>query len=242
MMAPELHFTSEQEPQVEEYRRLSGLAVTALILALLSPAAVLGQYAIAIPPLAAAFAVAALWRIHASGGDLSGRRLAAVSLVISLFFGAWAITDAFGQRWLMAHQAKQFCDGWLELVQEGKHYEAHQWTMDPHERLPPAISLEDYYGENEAARSSALQFIALAPLAEGEIPKLRDFRYLGNASVAWEFEKLVVTHRYQLTYEAGEELQSHEAELVAVRTLPPDSDVAYWQLRDLRTTRRNRFP
>jgi hypothetical protein len=235
--APETRFTSEQEPQAEKYRPLSGLAVTAFLLGLLSPAAILGMYALVIPILGAGLAAAAVWRIHAGREDLSGRRLALVGLALSLFFAAWPIAESVGRQWLVAREAKQFCDGWLQLLKDGKVHEAHQWTLAPGERVPESLPLDTYYRDSESSQEAARQFFNLTPVPLGESGSvLREFRYLGNESIVRDTysAEVVVTHRYAISYLAEGDARTGEATLRVARIESEETSVVFWTLREFR--------
>lgn len=238
MPASDLPFSAAEEPQVENYRPLSGLAVTAILLGLLSPLGIVGQYALVLPILGTVVSVAALRRIRASEGELSGRRLALAGLTLSLFFGAWATTQLVGRRWLLSHEARRFCDQWLQLVQEDRTREAFQWTLEPERRVAPSIPLDTIFDENEEARKALREFFYDAPFpADDQGSALRDFQYLRNQSIATDSTgEEMIFHRYRLTFEKDGKVETAETVLYVTRSLPSETGVIHWQVRDIGRT------
>lgn len=69
-----------------EYKPLTPLAPVSLVLGICSAAALLGLIGVAIAVISLIVGVVALWRILRSNGELSGKALAIIGLVLSLTF------------------------------------------------------------------------------------------------------------------------------------------------------------
>ncbi len=232
----DLHFASAEEPQAEDYRPLSGLAVVAALLGVLSPIGIAAPFLLFVPVAGAATAVAALARIRNSGGELSGRRLALAGLTLSLFFGAWSVTQDLGRRWILARQAREFCDGWLGLMQGGKVFEAHQWVREPSERFGSTADYKIVYEQTEEAREALESYLATLPFdATMQGTALRDFRYLGNESITYAemLDEYLIVHRYEIVAEKDGKPRT-DVVLLSVRRPPPNEDAfVHWQLREI---------
>ncbi len=236
MSEPELHFAAAQEPQAEEYRPLSGLAVTAALLGLLSPLGIAAPFLLVIPVGGILFALAALARIRSSAGELSGRRLALFGLALAVFFGVWATTQDLGRRWVLAWQARQFCDGWLQLMQDGKVCEAHQWVRAPEDRFGATADYRLIYEQTESAREELNSFLATLPFdATMDGSSLRSFRYVGNDNITYAdmLNEYVIVHRYEVVAEKDGKPRT-DLILLTVRRMASNNDnFVHWQLRQV---------
>jgi hypothetical protein len=234
MTASDLQFTNSEEPQVEDYRPLSGLAVTSFVLGLGSILAVISSYLVVLPPVAGLLAILALRQIRASGEELSGRRLANAALVLACFFGAWGVVQHFGRPWVISSQARRFCDGWLQLVVDGNVLEAYQWTMPPENRLASSVPLGPFYEVHTAAKKALDDYFKMLPFRlDAEGSGLRSSRYLGNQSVALqETGEHLVSHRYQIMHERDGKPRTDVLIFNIVRFPPTEEKVIHWRLRD----------
>jgi hypothetical protein len=239
MSASDLRFTSEQEPHVENYHPLCGLAVASLVLGILSPLAVINLYWVAAPLLSVVLALAALRRIRSSGGELSGRRLAVAALAIACFFATWAMSRDVGRRWILARDAREFCDAWLRQMVEGNVLEAYQWALDPGDRVAADVPLEAYYQRNEEAANNLEVYYGVLPFkADDKTSALREFRYLGteNVMTAETGEDLIVL-RYELIHDVDGEPKSDVVLITTRRLHLVGSKFVHWKMGDLRLER-----
>jgi hypothetical protein len=239
MTASELQSMTEHEPEIESYRPLCGLAVTAFLLGLLAPLGIASAYLLLVPLAGALMAAASLRRIRASGDEFSGRRLALAGLLFSCFFGAWGIAQDVGRGWILSQEARRFCDAWLQLMVDGKTTEAYEWRRDPSERLGSDAALEKYYEHETQAADSRSSFFTMLPFyADKQRSTLREFRYLGNDSVtADEFGAHTIVHRYQITYEKNGKPVTGMVRMTVKRIPDPSSNAVYWQLQDIQAPR-----
>lgn len=156
-MVPEDHL-HDDVAAVAQYRSVSKLAVFALLLgvasllALLSPSLIfLALFGVIISPLA-------LRRVAASEGELIGRWVAIVGLVLSLAVGAGLIAQRATVERLVAEQATPWAQAWCDLVVAGKHEIALELTRPVAVRRPLDETLIDFYTTDETARQALETF------------------------------------------------------------------------------------
>jgi hypothetical protein len=237
MPVNDLHFTSEQEPQLENYRALSGMAVAAFILGLLAPTALAMRHLLFIPVLGTVLGIVAIVRIANSDNALSGRRLAMIGLAFSLYFGVWAASQDLSRQWLLAREARHCCDGWLQLLQEDRTAEAFRWSLPPGERIVTRQPLVEYYRRDTEAGRAAERYLDGLPFPTNlEGSSLQSFRFLGNSSVvAAETGEQLVTHRYEVSYLNKDGEQRVDEILITATRHPPDDDGAvHWHINEIK--------
>jgi hypothetical protein len=141
------------------YHSVSALAIVSLVIGLLSPLAFVHPLLWALPIAGIALAWAAIARIDRSEGALIGRRAAIVGLAVSLFCGLGAVTQATSRRLWLAYRAERVAERFLELLREGKKYEAHQLWTRPQYRFLPGGDYKALYADNSAADEDYKQFL-----------------------------------------------------------------------------------
>ena len=135
---------STPEFESVHYRPVSKLAVIALLLGLISAVAFINPVLWLFPIGGVVLSLFAL-RQFRQAPEMVGRSLAALGLVLSLFFLSAGPVRWQTRRTALMSQAKTHADHWLELVRAGHLPEAHQLTLDQSERQPPDINLDTYY-------------------------------------------------------------------------------------------------
>ena len=150
-------FRPTDSETLPEYQPLSRLSLASLLAALLSPIALVHPLLWIVPVIAALLAILALRTIKRFEGELRGSGLARTALVASLLFGSWAFVWNMSYQYLVGRQACHYSQAWLELIKNGRLYEAHQLSMSLTARVPPQDSLEETYKKATApaARSKA---------------------------------------------------------------------------------------
>ena len=138
-------FRSTDSETLPEYQPLSRLSLASLLAALLSPIALVHPLLWIVPVIAALLAILALRAIHHSDGELRGSGLARTALVVSLLFGSWAVVWSMSYQYIVGRQARHYSQAWLDLIKNGRLYEAHQLSMSLTARVPPQDSLEETY-------------------------------------------------------------------------------------------------
>ncbi len=236
MVVHESHFTSQGEPLVEKYRPLSASAVIALVLGLISPVGVFAAYLLVVPLAGAAVAMTALARIANSEDAYSGRRLAVIGLLFSLYFGGWGIAQHWGTQWMIARQARACTDGWLQLLVEDKPLDAFRWNMAPEQRIAPGLPLAEFYAQNAEPRRAAEQFLSIIPFpTDMQSSSLKSFRYLGNESITMqELGDQSIENRYEVTFEKDGETRTEKVNIRITRIPTFKEGEVHWVVNDIR--------
>ena len=142
---------NELEDEIE-YRPISGFAIAAFVLSLISAIALANVLMIFVPILAILLCGAALFSIRNSqkviGGNLAWAGIGVGCFVISLSLSQFYWLES--SRWTTA---RRHADTWLKLIQEGEQEQAHQLTLAVNERQTPDQDLSVYYApENSFPR------------------------------------------------------------------------------------------
>jgi len=134
--------------------RVSGFI--ALVLGLLSFAAVLGQPMLVFPVLAAAIALIALRPYR--GPRPTGYLAASIGLFCAVLFGSWGITERALKFKFMGDQATVFAADWLDLLARGEVEMAAQLQTAPSGRQPESMPLAQFYRDSEQGKESMATF------------------------------------------------------------------------------------
>lgn len=155
-----------EESDIEQYRAVSPAAIIALLLGLASFLVLTANNLLLLflPVVAITVALFALAQIARSEGALVGRKAAIAGICLALLFGSSALARSATREWLLHSQARQFAEGWLQLVRRGKLHHAHQLHLSPFQRQSSHLSLSDHYAESEAERDRFEQFFGEPPL------------------------------------------------------------------------------
>lgn len=129
-----------------DYRSLSGSAVVALLVGLLSPVALLAPMLVVVPLVAIAVAAVALRSLAANREVLTGRPLALTGLALAVASLAMTTTrDAVRHR-LLSAQAEQAARVWIEQTVAGQLDSSYLMTLDRGRRAMatnPAVAESD---------------------------------------------------------------------------------------------------
>lgn len=141
-------FTEEfLEEQVINYRPMSALGLAAFLFLLIGCLAPFLPILLGFDFLAIALAILAIFNIRRK--ELSGRKLAVFTLVVSIFFtGMVPAMGLIGRRAIKA-KAIEHANSWFETVKEGRFHDAHQLSMFYSERRASHVSYEDFYVKPE---------------------------------------------------------------------------------------------
>ncbi len=124
-----------------QYRSLSVLAVVAFVLGLCSIVMFVGPLLVVVPLAAVATALLALKGIAASGGGLSGARLAWWGLALAIVFGVASFSRVKVRDILMQRQADRVGRQWLSMAAEGRAEDMLQlMTRGAVDKLTPAVA------------------------------------------------------------------------------------------------------
>jgi len=125
---------SDDELAVDGYRPVSGMAVAAVVMGVLSIAAWFHPGFWFVPVLGVVLAVVALRQLAQPDSILIGRTAAIVGLGLSLFLAALAPTESVTRTWIKNRRAEHVAARWADAVLEGKILDAHSLLM-PFARL-----------------------------------------------------------------------------------------------------------
>lgn len=151
-----------ESPEAEafhQYRSVSGLAIFGLFFGLLSAVALTGPAAWLVPVAAAAVCLAALWRIRQKAGTVIGRKAALCGLALAVLFATTAVSQWFGQRWIIERQARGIASSWFDLLADDQPLKAHQLNLIPAERNPLDGPLLHVYQRGPKRRDELDKFL-----------------------------------------------------------------------------------
>lgn len=160
-------FSELDQLELSEYRPLNRAALGTFILGCLSAISLVHPGLIVIPILTVFMAVIALRQLQSAELKQSGRALATIGLYVAALFGSWTGFHHLTRSAHLYHQAQAFAEQWLNLLREGKAYEAHQLLVRESERVAPGTSLEQHYSL-EAAEEHRLQSEKMARIRSAD--------------------------------------------------------------------------
>jgi hypothetical protein len=124
------HLSEQPEPEVEQYRPVSGLAVVALILGLFSLTAWVEPFLIFVAAVGALVGVAAIWQVAAGAPEMLGRKAAIVGLFLSIFVLVGVASKGYTHRALIRNEAKRFAGQWFEFLLDHQPEKAFAMTRE----------------------------------------------------------------------------------------------------------------
>jgi hypothetical protein len=217
---PDVHITDSQDAEFAAYRALPSQAVVGLVLALLSPIAVLDPFFWAVPATGAFFSVWALRRIHRDPAALTGRKLAWFGLAVSVAVLVAVPSHWLNNRRLLRIEARDITSAWIRYVTHDEPQKAHHLTTPAQKRQPLDDQLWNYY-RNEPKSRQALEGYVQIPLVRTLLalgPKA-SVRFYETTEQVHEGPNDMVIDVYAVTYEDEGEKKSMLVEVPALRTL-----------------------
>jgi len=228
-MATPAFRSEQQESQGDgQYRSVSILAICSLVLGLFSVAALAHPGGWVFPGLAIACSLFALIRIGRQSEVYSGTTLATAGLLLGLFFGVWATSRYFSERWIVSGQAQSFVQDWLQAVFDGELESAHQATLEFFLREPEGTRLKEYYANDSEQLAKMQEYfsegVAKTLASLGERGK---FRLDRTMLMSKELNSQVIGLRYFIYPRGGDEpvLHLHVDALMDLR-----DDGVYWTI------------
>jgi hypothetical protein len=219
-------FSASQPADQVQYRSVSGLAVLALLLGILSVIALAHPGAWIMPLPAIVCSLWALRRIQRQPDELLGRKAALIGLVLALGFGTWAPSRYYCDRWLLNRQAREFIEQWFQFVFQGELEVAHQATLDYYLRQPEGTLLDEFY-QNNPEDLTELQTYFSRGLAQDVVDLGAEGRTRFEKSLGMFFigSSCQITQRF-LVYRGDQEEPVAHAQIRAARDV--EQDVVYW--------------
>lgn len=142
-------FTDTESEELVRYHSVNRWAVAAAVLGGLSWVAVMHPLMLFIPLVGLAVGLFAARQLAAPDSMQSGKHAAQWGVFLCLMFGLWAGTWLIYRQNLIANQARQCAERWLEMIHNGQLHEAHQLTLDEDKRVAPNTMLDQHYAYRE---------------------------------------------------------------------------------------------
>ncbi len=214
------HWAETPEAELTQYRSLSGMAVTGLILGVLG---VLGLFTPILWPVAWAGVVLsalALVRIARHPQSLAGRGIARAGLALAVFFACMAPAQRYAYQAMVRAQARQFAELWFDLLRRNEPHKAYQLTRHPAYRKPLDERLWKFYGQGTEAREELEHYVkrpevrtllALGPRAEIQYFDTQSQGWQDGHDVAYQvFAVSFADNGRRKTFFVGVNLERHE--------------------------------
>ena len=226
--------TRVAEPGVGEYRAVSGLAIAALILGILSVSALVYPLFWSVPVVGVLCALLALRVVRVRSDELSGRTIAIIGLMLSLVFLSWSVTHHLVRRYSLVEHAKPFAMDWLERVQQGHLEEAHEMFLEPSQRRPPGMDLKRFYAEHDRANRD-LENLFLNPCLKPIVRHGMDGRISFERVIAITRSDGIdyVTLQYAYRYKEDGKDRETAMHLLLVRYYDASEGIAMWSLDEV---------
>jgi hypothetical protein len=210
-----------------QYRAVSGLAVLALALGVLSAAAMVGPVLWSIPILAVIVALVAMRRIRASE-DLAGWNIAFLGLLLAILFGIAAPARTMSRHHFLASRAEAVCDQFFTFLKENNPHAAHQLRERAGMRKTLTDKLPDSYAKDAASQASLDKFVAEEPMKTLlEVGDKVKIERLSIEPAGHDERTDIFNIRYEITPTGR---SSMVAVVAARRTLDLATGVETWQI------------
>jgi hypothetical protein len=226
------HLSEPNEPEVEQYRPLSALAVTALVLGLLSLTAWIEPFLVFLGIIGAVVGAAALWQIAQNTPEMLGRKAAIIGLFLSVFSLVCVSSNWFTHRTLVRNEAKHFARHWFELLQSDQPDKAFDMTRDSTIKPEPLMIDGDMTmppgGPPEPPDEVYLRCADVRTLlALGDRAQVRYYQTESQGPKSGGDE---VTQVYAVTYDKGGQKTTFFVRLEMERLVNEETGTAYWQI------------
>jgi hypothetical protein len=238
--SPSIRFSGPEEEQLVRYRAVNKLAIVAMLLGLASVLTLVHPLLMLVPLAGVVCAIVALRSIRANPDTSTGTSAAVTGLVLSLFFLGWGVGWSATRPARINQQAEQLANDWLELLQRGHFYAAHQLRMSTSVRAPLTGRLDDYYRSQPPELLRNFNDFAKSPVIEALVkagPKHPPV-FHGVAETERDGKAELIRLRYQLPASDGVPVWSL---LVTVRREATDRG-ANWQIGDISSNQGEEWP
>jgi hypothetical protein len=188
------------DPELE-YRSVEPWAVGGLVLAILSPVALIAPLLWLVPPLGVLANSVALRRLRTEPHRI-GRTAALVGLGLSLLFTTAPLASALTARVLLTDQARPVADQFFEFLRQGSPEKATILEFAPESRQPLDESLWTFYRRDKEAKALLVKLTehraVRTLLALGERAQVRFYKM---TSLVSEGPRAAVIYWYTVTYD-----------------------------------------
>jgi len=225
-------FHTPEEPDVVEYRAISGLAVTALGLGLAASIAFSSPVAWIFPLIGVVVSLIALGRVEHHAPALLGRKAALAGLALSLLFGVAAPTSWLVYRWELRNEARRFGAFWFDFLLNNEPHKAFQLAESPQSRQPLDDAIWEFYPKGSESRDRLERFL--------REPAVRTLLALGKRAMVRYYDterqyrdpsgREMVYQTYAVTFSSQRESTSFFVGLEMDRFRVPAMGRAYWRV------------
>jgi hypothetical protein len=234
----EPRFSSTDAVEVVEYPRVHRAAVAALLLGLVSWAALTSPVLWFLPLIGVVMATLALRSMTRSPEVVLGRRAAIIGLALCVIFISWASTHYFIRQELLYRQAREHGEYWLQLVRDGRLREAHQLTMSKGERQSPDTDLEEYYLDKPQLIETYESFCNDSPMNQVvALDGKGSLRFVGRVKIETDrpMGSIIdlVTLQWAIDVADGDQTRSIPIVLGVGKTRMPNTPEAFWFIRGM---------
>ncbi len=155
-----------EEQPLAQYRSVAPLAVLAVVLGVASALVLTTPLLAPLPVAAIVVAIAALRAIAAARGQLAGRGAAIAGLYLATFFLGFGLSRHLGRQSELEKVARGMADVFLNLLQDGKPREAHQFRLTPSSRITAPEAIAEHYEKNSEAAGELRTFASSAVIKD----------------------------------------------------------------------------
>jgi hypothetical protein len=220
-----------EEADTAQYRAISGLAVTGLLLGLLALVGLIVPAAWLVALAGLVVNWVALRRVKAAHPALVGRKAAIAGLTLSLIISAAVPAEWLVHRYLVRDEARQFAALWFDSLRAGQPHKAHQLTISPASRVTLDDHLWEEYRQGYESRTALEGWVRIPEirllLALGDKATVR---YYETESQGVQNDNDTVYQTYAVTYPDSDGLKTVFVGLVLVRTYNVATNHAYWHI------------
>ena len=192
--------TSDAPPEVGQYRNPSLLAMTTVVLGLLSLAALSGTMLWFVPWITLVLGGITL-RVLSVHPEKMGRRPVLIAMTLAMFVGTLGPARYYSRRYWLESKAKEFASNWLDLVRTDKLNTAFQLHIPRQQRIERDVTFDQYYEDKPSMKVDFDEFFsdqALQTLIRhGETAKIT---YTGSSDFEPQAGFDVVTVRYAIEF------------------------------------------
>ncbi|HVX12429.1 MAG TPA: hypothetical protein VHC22_14700 [Pirellulales bacterium] len=205
------------EDGASDYRAVSALAVTGLVLGALSLLALENVVFCLISVVAVVVNWLALRKIHREWPALTGRPLALAGLALALIFGLSAPFVPLGYERVDRAQAMEAARGWFEALRENHPDVAHQWTRPRWKRVNVGESVPGYYAARWGKRDMNWFLEQPAVHVLLNLGKTAHVRYFRNVASETSEDTRTIIDVYAVTLKREQETISFFVQLTVTK-------------------------
>lgn len=217
--------------ELPDYRPLCVPAAVGLVLGALSFLALLHPVMLFLPVLAIGVNVYALVLL-ARSDRMAGRTAAVCGLCLALIFGVAEPLRVYTYHWLAFRDASQFGRQWIQAIQDGQIYLAHQMSTMPSDRKLPGEDLPELYAKTDSLRTELEDYLKAPAIATlRSLGSRATVRHYQTEGVATDGRHDRVEEVYAVTYEEDGRPKTFFIKLDLWRNLKSETGPRLWRVQ-----------